>query len=46
MSDGYSQGQPEFMGGWKDYITTEQAAILDSNYEKRLKAFGLELQFK
>ena len=46
MDDGCSQGQPEFMGGWKDYITTERVAMLDSNYEKRLKAVGLELQFK
>ena len=32
------------VGGWKDYITAEQAAILDSNYKKRLKAVGLELE--
>jgi hypothetical protein len=31
------------VGGWKDYITSEQAAILDSNYEKRLKTVCLDI---
>ena len=33
------------VGGWKDYITSEQSALMDSVYEKRLKAVGLELEF-
>ena len=33
------------VGGWKDCITSEQAAVLDSDYEKRLKAAGLNLEF-
>ena len=34
------------VGGWKDYITAEQAAILDSNYEKRLRQLALNLKFR
>ena len=33
------------VGGWKDYLTSEQAAIIDSIYEKRLKPVGLDLEF-
>ena len=33
------------LGVWKDYITSEQAAILDSNYKMRLKIVGLDLEF-
>ena len=32
------------VGGWKDYITSEQAAMLDSIYEKRLKAVGIDFE--
>ena len=31
------------VGGWKHYITSEQAAIFDSNYEKRLKIVGIDI---
>ena len=33
------------VGGWKDYFTYEQSAIIDSIYEKRLKPVGLDLEF-